>query len=135
MAPVILITIINIAFFIMAAIIMWRISKKKVTNSSIGHIKHWLRGLLILAVVMGLTWIFGVLIVEAKELSPMAFIYAFLVAFQGVWLFLLFVVLDRQVREGYAKLWRTKVKQSDFYNSFFGKNSYTVSSGVVSDQS
>ena len=64
-------------------------------------------------VIMGLTWIFGVLIVEVEELVPLAYIYTILVAFQGVFIFLIFVVFSKQVREAYAKWWKVKVNESD----------------------
>ena len=69
---------------------------------------------------MGLTWIIGVLIVEVKELVPLAYIYTIMVAFQGLFIFLIFVVLSKQVREAYAKCWRAKVNESDILSRYFG---------------
>ena len=57
---------------------------------------------------MSLTWIFGVLIVEVEQLLPLAYIYTILVAFQGLLIFLLFVVLPEQVRGAYVKWWTKK---------------------------
>ena len=76
---------------------------------------------------MGLTWIVGVLIVEVKALLPLAYIYTILVAFQGLWIFIIFVLLCEQVREAYTKWWRAKVKKSDFLSKFFGDSLKTVS--------
>jgi hypothetical protein len=70
-------------------------------------------------VVMGLTWIFGVLIVEVEELIPLAYIYTILVAFQGVFIFLILVVFSKQVRDAYVKLWRAKVNESDLLSKYF----------------
>ena len=72
---------------------------------------------------MGLTWIFGVLIVEVEELVPLAYIYTTLVAFQGVFIFLIFVVFSKQVREAYSKWWKVKVNESDVLSKLFGDNS------------
>ena len=69
---------------------------------------------------MGLTWILGVLIVEVKELVPLAYIYTIMVAFQGLFIFIIFVVLSKQVREAYAKCWRKKVNESDTLSRYFG---------------
>ena len=69
---------------------------------------------------MGFTWIFGVLIVEVDELVPLAYIYTIMVAFQGLFIFLIFVVLSKQVREAYAKCWREKVNKSDILSRYFG---------------
>ncbi len=76
---------------------------------------------------MGLTWIFGVLIVEVDELVPLAYIYTILVAFQGLFIFVLFVLLSKQVRETYAKWWRVKVNESDILSRVFG-DKFTLSS-------
>ena len=76
---------------------------------------------------MGLTWIVGVLIVEVKALLPLAYIYTILVAFQGLWIFIIFVLLSKQVREAYTKWWRAKVNESDFLSKHFGNSLKTVS--------
>ena len=69
---------------------------------------------------MGLTWIFGVLIVEVEKLVPLAYIYTIIVAFQGLFIFLIFVVLSKQVREAYAKCWREKVNEYEILSRYFG---------------
>ncbi len=61
---------------------------------------------------MGLTWIFGVLVVEVEVLLPLTYIYTIMVAFQGLFIFLAFVFFSKQVREEYIKWWRSKVKAS-----------------------
>ena len=71
-----------------------------------GLCRKWLRSAVFLVIIMGLTWIFGVLIVEVEELVPLAYIYTIMVAFQGLFIFLIFVVFSKQVREAYAKFWR-----------------------------
>ena len=68
---------------------------------------------------MGLTWIFGVLIVEVEALLPLAYIYTILVAFQGFFIFLIYVVFSKQVRDAYAQWWRAKVNESDFLSKYF----------------
>ena len=72
-----------------------------------------------LVVIMGLTWIFGVLIVEVEELVPLAYIYTIMVAFQGVFIFLILVAFSKQVRDAYAKWWMAKVNESDFLSKYF----------------
>ena len=74
---------------------------------------------------MGLTWILGVLIVEVEELVPLAYIYTIMVAFQGLFIFLIFVVLSKQVREAYTKCWRAKVNESDILSKYFGEKTLT----------
>ena len=75
---------------------------------------------------MGLTWILGVLIVEVEELVPLAYIYTIMVAFQGLFIFLIFVVFSKKVREAYAKCWRAKVNESDILSKYFGENSLSA---------
>ena len=106
-APVIVIIFVNVGFFIMAAIAMWRHNKRQ-TGGEISkeRLKSWLRTLVSLVVVMGLTWIIGVLIVEVEELVPLAYIYTIMVAFQGLFIFLIFVVYPKEVRDAYVKSWR-----------------------------
>jgi hypothetical protein len=84
-----------------------------------------------LVVIMGLTWIFGVLIVEVEALIPLAYIYTILVAFQGVFIFVIFVLLSKQCREAYAKWWRVKVNESDILSRLFGEK-FSTSTKLVS---
>ena len=55
---------------------------------------------------MGLTWIIGFLVFEVPALLPLAYIFTIFVAFQGMAIFVLFVLLDKQVREAYSKWWK-----------------------------
>ena len=101
----------------MASVVLWRHKKKQTGKMSAKDARKWLLTLVSLVVILGLNWILGVLINEAKELLPLAYIFTLSVSFQGVWIFLLFVVLDRKVREGYAKLWRSVVLHSPLFSS------------------
>ena len=80
-----------------------------------------------LVVIMGLTWIFGVLVVEVEALLPLTYIYTIMVAFQGLFIFLAFVMFSKQVREEYTKWWREKVSKTVVLSEHFG----TTSSGMV----
>ena len=115
-APVIVIISINVGFFIMAAIALWRHNKKQ-TGGVISkeRLRSWLKTLASLVVVMGLTWIVGVLIVEVEELVPLAYIYTIMVAFQGLFIFLIFIAYPKEVRDAYGKLWRNNIKTLDIF--------------------
>ena len=82
-----------------------------------------------LTVVMGITWIIGVLVIEVEELFPLAYIFTIFVAFQG--LFIFFVLLQKPVRESYAKWWKATVSESDYLSKYFGQTNLT--STLVSD--
>ena len=85
--------------------------------------RHWLKASISLTVVMGITWIIGILVIEIEELYALAFIFTIFVAFQGLFIFVLFVLpLSKQ---SYAKWWKPKVAASDFHRKYFERNSLT----------
>ena len=130
--PVLVVILVNIGFFIMAAVVMWQHKKKQVGEMNRKYVKNWLKALVSLVVVMGLTWIFGVLIVEVEALLPLAYIYTILVAFQGLWIFLIFVAFSKKVREEFLKLLRDKTKTSVTLSKFFRERNTTTTSVTVS---
>ena len=81
---------------------------------------------------MGLTWIIGFLVIEVEELFALAYIFTIFVAFQGLFIFVIFVLLSKQVRENYAKWWKAKIAESDFLSKHFGVNTLTMSTELVS---
>ena len=124
-APVIVIILINVGFFIMAAIVLWRHNKRQTSGKiSKERLRSWLKTLASLVVVMGLTWIFGVLIVEVEELVSLAYIYTIMVAFQGLFIFLIFVVYPKEVRGSYVKVWRKNILTLDIFTEKDTKEVY-----------
>jgi protein-S-isoprenylcysteine O-methyltransferase Ste14 len=93
--------------------------------------RHWIKASISLTVVMGIAWIIGFLVVEVEELFTLAYIFTIFVAFQGVFIFVIFVLLSKQVRENYAKWWKAKLAESDFLSKHFGDK--TLGTGLVSD--
>ena len=84
-----------------------------------------------LVLVMGMTWILGVLVLNVSALLPLAYMYTIMVAFQGLAIFLIFVIFSKQVRKAYNKWWKEKVNQSTFLTNYFGENSFTFRSVSV----
>ena len=82
-----------------------------------------MKSAILLAVIMGLTWIIGVLIVEVEKLLPLAYIYTIMVAFQGIFIFLILVPFSKPVREASVKWWMAKVRKSDVLSKYFGESS------------
>ena len=78
---------------------------------------------------MGLTWIFSLLVFDFKGAEAFAFIAVFMVGFQGTFIFLIFVVFSKAVRDAYAKCWKNKVSESDFLSKYFTNTTLT---GMVS---
>ena len=58
---------------------------------------------------------------KAEELLPLAYIYTILVAFQGLFIFVIFVCMSKSVREAYSKWWRVKVNESDLLSKYLGE--------------
>ena len=87
-----------------------------------------------LTVVMGITWIIGVLAIDLRvdALLPVAYIFTICVAFQGLFIFVIFVLFSKQVRDNYGKWWKAKVAESDFLSKHFGDKSFTLKTNVVS---
>ena len=69
--------------------------------------------------------------IEVEELCPLAYIFTIFVAFQGLFIFVIFVLLSKQVRENYAKWWKAKVAESDFLSKHFGDKLKSISSSAV----
>ena len=68
--------------------------------------------------------------IEVEELFVLAFIFTIFVAFQGLFILIFFVLLQKPVRDSYAKWWKAKVAESDFLSKHFGENILTSSTLV-----
>ena len=124
-SPVVFIFLSNIGFFIMAIVIMCKHQKKLKDKSKMSSIQSWLKTSISLTVIMGITWIFGVLIILDRSLLAFVYVYTILVAFQGLLIFILFVLLSQSVQEAIKTCWRVNVNQSDFLNKYFGEKMST----------
>ena len=132
--PFLLIFFANIGFFIMAARIMWHHQKKNTDKSKVDQYRSWLRAAISLVVVMSLTWILGVLIVEVEEFVPLAYIYTIAVAFQGLFIFLVFIVFSKAVRDAYWKWWKDKVSESELLSRYFQETLTISSTNLLSNE-
>ena len=101
--PVILIFLANIGFLIMAAVIMWRQQKKRNNKQKCSGVCGWLKAVITLIVVMGITWIIGLAVMETEGLLPLIYIFTIVVAFQGVFIYLALVLLTKSVRDELVK--------------------------------
>lgn len=78
----------------------------------------WTRSVLALIVVMGVPWIFGLIVIE-EDFVSLAYIHVILVSFQGLAIFTVIVLLSKEIREPIKKCFATKSSQSK--NSYFSK--------------
>ena len=74
-------------------------------------------------VIMGLTWVCGLLLVS-ESLVFLIYLFTILVALQGLFIFLVFVVFSKTVREAYIKWVKVKVNESSFLSRHFGELTY-----------
>jgi len=105
---------VNIGFFVMAIVVMRRHQQKsKVAQTRIKLISSWTKGVISLSVIMGLTWIVGLLVVEEVKLTFLIYIFTLLVAFQGLAIFVIFILLSTSVQAEMKKFWKSKVGNRD----------------------
>ena len=119
--PATLIFLTNIGFFIMATTIMWRHQKKTKEKKKITSFANWFKAACSLTIVMGITWIIGIILVVSEGLLFLVYIYTIMVAFQGVFIFFLYVILSKSVKDAFTKWWRVRVNESDTLNKYFGE--------------
>ena len=131
--PATLIFLANIGFFIMAATIMWRHQKKIKENNKMTSFLNWFKAASSLAVVMGITWIIGIVLVVSEGLLFLVYIYTIMVAFQGVFIFFLYVILSKSVKDAVTKWWKVQVNESNTLNKYFGEKLSTLPPGTVSN--
>ncbi|XP_065911955.1 adhesion G protein-coupled receptor L3-like isoform X2 [Dysidea avara] len=104
-APVIVIILINVGVLI----IILRIMRKHQGDAMVKdqtrkeRAWYWFRGSMSLIIIMGINWIFGVLLFH-EYLLPLIYLFAISTALQGVWIFLLFIVASKQIRDDYGRL-------------------------------
>jgi hypothetical protein len=134
--PVILIILANVGFFIMAIYIIWKQQRRKeLSTSQVQKAKHWLKVSVSLLVVMGISWIIGVITFH-KALLFVSYIFTIVVAFQGAMMFIMFVILSKQVRLALKKwLVRNVIMKSDFLSDRFSVFTRSTQAGYSQSQS
>ena len=88
----------------MAARISWHHIRKNKASKNVQKVVGWLRSSVPLVVVLGLTWIIGVIVVEVEALYPLVYIYTIMAAFQGLFIFLALVVFSKAMIQDIKKL-------------------------------
>ena len=86
---------------------MWRQQKKRNIQQKSSDVGGWLKAVITLMVVMGITWITGLAVVKIEELLPLAYIFTIVAAFQGVSIYVVLVLLTKNVRDELIK-WTVK---------------------------
>ena len=64
---------------------------------------NWFKAASTLTIVMGITWIRGIILVVSEGLLFLVYIYTIMVTFQGVFIFFLYVILSKSVKDAVTK--------------------------------
>ena len=62
------------------------------------------------------------MVLNVEALLPLVYIYTIMVALQGFFIFLMFVVFSKSVRDAYKKWWNLTVRQSDWHHKWFKRD-------------
>ncbi|XP_065897877.1 adhesion G protein-coupled receptor L4-like [Dysidea avara] len=114
-APVISIIVCNTGILLLVIYTIFKISRKKIKNQQITKVdmgKKLIWGIVILQPILGFTWIVGLIAVN-KHYLVFAWIFTVLNSFQGLFIFILYVLRNEEFREiikqyiGYPAKWKT----------------------------
>ncbi|CAI8010534.1 Adhesion G protein-coupled receptor L3 [Geodia barretti] len=135
-SPVILIILANIGFFFMAIYIIWKQqTRRNLSTSQIQKAKHWLKVSVSLLVVMGIAWIIGVMTFH-EALLFVSYIFTVVVAFQGAIMFIMFVILSKQVKLALKKWFiRSVIMKSDYLSEHFSDFTRSTQTGYSQSHS
>ncbi|XP_060037844.1 adhesion G protein-coupled receptor L1 isoform X2 [Erinaceus europaeus] len=104
--PVSFVIVVNLVFLMVTLHKMVRSSSVlKPDSSRLDNIKSWALGAIVLLLLLGLTWAFGLLFIN-KESMVMAYLFTTFNAFQGVFIFVFHCALQKKVHKEYSKCWR-----------------------------
>ncbi|TMS35277.1 hypothetical protein L596_002714 [Steinernema carpocapsae] len=106
-APVSLILFCNLLFFIMTLrIVCGKSSGYRACNSrpngQIRETRSWIKGSMVLVILLGLTWTLGFFWIDQRSLV-MAYAFTIINSLQGLFIFLFHVVLNEKMRDEYRK--------------------------------
>ncbi|XP_074663101.1 adhesion G-protein coupled receptor G6-like isoform X2 [Tubulanus polymorphus] len=128
LAPVCLILLINSATFVMVIKQIHQMTKRRamhVTNQEKMSISSQIKGAIGVLLLLGLTWIFGLLSIKETATSIFSYIFVLLNALQGLFIFVFYCVLKKEVRVA----WKNVLDKKDtvFLSNNKGTHSTTLS--------
>uniref|UniRef100_T1JBP7 Uncharacterized protein n=1 Tax=Strigamia maritima TaxID=126957 RepID=T1JBP7_STRMM len=139
--PVIAVIIINFLFLSVAIFMMCRHSNitttlKNKEQTKLANMRIWIRGAVMLVILLGLTWTFGLFYLN-QESVVMAYAFTILNSLQGLFIFIFHCVQNEKVQKEYKRLlWKSlclamciknKGRRSSFYINSNGTSSVPVS--------
>lgn len=108
--PVVVIIMLNIVFLSMAIVTMCRhtnstVSMKNKEHSRLASARVWLRGAFVLMFLLGITWTFGLLYINAETVA-MAYVFSIANSLQGFFIFFFHCVQNDKARKEYRRFIR-----------------------------
>ncbi|CAN8004689.1 unnamed protein product, partial [Ixodes hexagonus] len=108
--PVVAILLANLVFLSIAIYMMCRhaslaSSVKNKEQSKMANLRIWIRSATVLVFLLGLTWAFGLLYLNAESVV-MAYLFTFLNSLQGLFIFVFHCLRNDKVRKEYRQLLR-----------------------------
>lgn len=108
--PVVAILLANLVFLSIAVYMMCRHSSlassvKNKEQSKMANVRVWIRSAAVLVVLLGLTWGFGLLYLNAESVV-MAYLFTFLNSLQGLFIFVFHCLRNDKVRKEYKQIVR-----------------------------
>lgn len=108
--PVVAILLANLVFLSIAIYMMCRhaslaSSVKNKEQSKMANLRIWIRSATVLVFLLGLTWAFGLLYLNAESVV-MAYLFTFLNSLQGLFIFVFHCLRNDKVRKEYRQLVR-----------------------------
>ncbi|XP_030640668.1 adhesion G protein-coupled receptor L2 isoform X2 [Chanos chanos] len=104
--PVTFIIMLNLIFLIITMYKMVKHSTSlKPDSSRLENIKSWVLGAFALLCLLGLTWSFGLFFIRDSSVV-MAYLFTIFNAFQGMFIFIFYCLLQKKVRREYSKCFR-----------------------------
>eukprot|EP00795_Rhopilema_esculentum_P016193 gene16191-7563_t len=104
--PVLIVIAVNSVFLFMTFKTIIRnssiVTREQEMRRTIDKIGYWAKGSIGLVPLLGVTWLFGVLYIN-DDTVIMAYLFTFFNAFQGVYIFLFYCVLNDKVKEDFRR--------------------------------
>eukprot|EP00794_Sanderia_malayensis_P010720 gene10720-11868_t len=104
--PVLIVIMVNSVFLVVTFRTILRnssiIAREQEMRRTMDKIGYWAKGSVGLVPLLGITWLFGVLYINQESVA-MAYLFTFCNAFQGVYIFIFYCIMNEKVREDFRR--------------------------------
>ncbi|KHN75537.1 Latrophilin-3 [Toxocara canis] len=123
--PITVVIIANIVFLAVALKVVMSVKSRDRTR--VERMAGWLKGSGTLLCLLGVTWIFGYAMIVSKAEAVFAYIFTILNCIQGVFIFVLHVLLNEKVRATLFRFARTRLCCAKESGAAYNSRSYLSS--------